>query len=150
MWVTTIAILVVGAVLVFVAIGRVERQRIARLEALRLGESADAVTALLGVEPSVCSNEPLDHLRGSFPEGWPVAAVDVALEELRAETAERWVYPVGTSTVAPCLGDEPRTEIGVAADSSVLWSISVLGRSPLQLPSGFTPAGVELPVGSSN
>lgn len=105
------------------------------------GQPAAGVTAVLGIEPAVCPARPLDHLRGSFPEGWAPAAVDVALEQLAAETTQRWVYPMREGGEAPCTGDDARTEVGVAADSTILWVIPVVGRTTLELPPTYSPSG---------
>jgi hypothetical protein len=142
-------ILVIGGVLVFTAIGRAGRERVEMLAGLRLGQPAARATELVGIQPTVCPPGSLEHLRASFPEGWPAGSIDVALEQLSAGTTERWVYPVGRAAVAPCVGDEARTEIGVTPDGRVLWSVAVIGRTPLQMPAELAPAGVEVPVEDS-
>lgn len=112
------------------------------MERVELGDRAERVNEVIGVDPTRCPAAPLDHLRESFPEGWTVASIDVALEQLEAQTAERRVYPV-EGAVAECGGVTTRTEVGVAPDGTVLWIMPVLGRSVLRLPPTVTPAGVE-------
>ena len=134
-------ILAVGLFVLFV-MGRGDRQRLSAMGEVTIGDPANRVTELLGVSPTACRAGPLDHLRESFPEGWTPASIDVALEQLAVETAERWVYPI-EGAVAECGGVTSRTEVGVTQEGTVLWTVAVLGRSALELPPTLTPAGVE-------
>lgn len=111
------------------------------LEDVAPGQAAERVAVLTGMEPLRCPGAPLDHLSGSFPDGWPAASIDVALERMAEETQERWVFPLESETVATCSGTEERTEVGVAADGTIVWLVPVLGRTALELPTWLTPAG---------
>ena len=112
------------------------------MEGVAIGEPAERVNAALGLTPRRCPPGPLDHLRESFPEGWTPASVDVALEQLEEQTAERWVYPID-SEPAQCAGPTTRTEVGVSTEGTILWSVAVLGGSVLRLPPTVSPAGTD-------
>lgn len=129
-------------------INRDNRHRRSAMDRVELGDPAERVNEVIGVGPTRCPAGPLDHLQESFSEGWPPASIDVALEELEAQTSERWVYPVEGAT-AECGGVTTRTEVGVAPDGTVLWIMPVLGRSVLRLPTTVTPAGIDTAAAAS-
>ncbi|MEX2584571.1 MAG: hypothetical protein WD766_14985 [Gemmatimonadota bacterium] len=142
-WIVTILILVAGAVLLLTATGRSARERSAVMQRVQIGDSVQRVTEVLAMDAERCPGSELDHLRESFPEGWPAASIDVATETLTQLTQERLVYPLVEGREVLCSGSEQRTEIGIAEDGTVLWSVAVLGRTTLQLPGWVTPAGAE-------
>lgn len=136
------ALILVGGLVLLLVVGRTENQRDEALNRVEVGDRAADVTGILGVEPTRCEVGTLAHLRESFGEGWPAAAVDVALEQLASQTAERWVYPL--SGEAPdCGGEGFQTELGVGANGEIVWWISVVGHSMIELPPTVTPAGVD-------
>jgi hypothetical protein len=122
-------------------LGRADRERTGRMEALEVGAPAAAVTQALQMEPVVCPVGSLEHLRDSFPADWSPAATDVALEQLAVDTRERWVYGLTGASTPGCTGDDARTEIGIGEGGVVLWSVAVVGRTTLELPEDFAPAG---------
>lgn len=140
-WILTGAILVGGLILLFF-IGGDERRRDDALSRVEIGHRAEDVSATLGMDPTVCDVGTLAHLRESFPEGWPTASVDVALEALAAQTVERWVYPV-SGGATDCGGGAAQTELGVGQDGAIIWWVSIVGRSTIELPPSVTPAGVD-------
>jgi len=142
MWFATFAVLLLGIALIVLAIVPGDRHRAGVMERVRLGDPADHASEVLGLEPLRCPAGDLGHLRSSFPEGWPPAAVDVALEELRRATAERRVYGAD-GAAALCAPTPGQTEIGVDEDDVIVWTVPVLGRSALRLPPGLSPSGVE-------
>ena len=139
-WLITVAILLIGAFLFF-SLGRPDRERREAIDGVPLGSPAESVTAAIGSQPAVCPGSPLGHLAVSFPDGWAQAAIDVALESLEANTAERWVYSMDPDVTPTCADTGERTEIGVTADGTILWSVSVFGSSPVELPPTLTPSG---------
>jgi hypothetical protein len=134
----TIAILVLGAVVLIWVISPGERRRRELMERLDFGDPGTRVSALLG-EPTECPIGTLDHLRGSFPEGWPPPAAEAALERLTAETTARWVYSLDAGDAGECGGADGQTEIGLDADSQVLWYVAITGKTGLRLPGEYTP-----------
>lgn len=141
-WIATGVIVALGVLFIVVALGRTNRQRAMTVDQADPGQPASGVTSALGIQPVVCPPRPLDHLRESFPEGWAPAAVDVALEQLAAETMERWVYPMRAGRQVQCSGDGARTEVGVSPDSSIVWVIAVVGRTTVRLPPTYSPSGL--------
>lgn len=133
-------ILVAGAILVLSLMGQPARERQRAMEEVRVGMPAAAAIDAIGEEPMRCPSDSLSHLRAGFPEGWPDAAKDVAVEQLEAATAERWVFPIG-GTEAGCSFSGERTEIGVDGAGAVLWSVAAIGRTAIVLPPDLAPAG---------
>ena len=131
------AVLLVGLLVVIWAASPGERRRRGVMEDVVPGDTAAVVVGLLGEPAARCSG--VAHLRDAFPPGWPTAAVQTALQRLEAETAERWVYPVGRGT-PDCAPADGRTEVGIDGRGRVLWTIPVTGRTPVRLPADMTPA----------
>lgn len=134
----TVAILVLGAVVLIWVFSPGERERREVMERIDFGDEADRVSALLG-EPTDCPVGSLDHLRPSFPEGWPQPAVEGALERMTAETTARWVYPLDDRDAGRCGGEDGQTEVGLDAERQVLWYIAITGKTGLRLPGEYTP-----------
>ncbi len=141
----TILILILGFILLFRVMGAGERERENRMAQVVYGTDAGRVAEYLGVEPTLCPADDLAHLATSFPEGWPAASVAVTLERLASETHERRVYPLADADGEDvlCSAVEERTEVGVDADGAVIWSVAVLGRTPLVLPPWAEPGAVD-------
>ena len=137
----TIFILIMGFLLLYRAVGESDRDRERRMESVVYGSSAERIETILGVVPTSCPADDLSHLEASFPEGWPAASVSVALERLAAETAERWIFPLDADDEAEvlCSAVEPRTEVGIGPEGTVIWSIVVLGSTPIDLPPWAEP-----------
>lgn len=141
LWIVTLLIIIVGAVVLFMVSG-VDRERHRAMEGIRVGGAAESVTMALEIQPTVCRVGSLAHLRGSFGAGWPEASLDVAIEELAALSAERWVYPIGNG-VADCAGADGQTEVGVDSAGSIVWQVAEVGRTVIELPPTVAPAGVD-------
>jgi hypothetical protein len=139
-WIATGFIVVLGAVLLFWLFSPTEQSRRDRVGRLAPGDSASRVTALLGAPAARCPAGSLGHLRESFPPGWPAASAETTLQELAAETTDRWVYPLDDERPGDCEGEEGQTELGFDGDGRLLWYVAILGETPLELPSRFTPA----------
>jgi hypothetical protein len=136
-------VLLAGLVALIWMTSPAERRRRETMERLELGDSASRVVALLGEPPARCPGSGLDHLKASFPPGWPEVAAVGALESLGARTAERWVYPLSLRRVAGCEPADGQTEIGIGADGTILWYIALAGKTPLRLPEEIAPATPE-------
>lgn len=140
-FVTLLILLAGGAVVVF-TYSRSESRRARDVEPLAIGDSASRVVTLLGEPAAVCRTGSLAHLRGQFSPEWSVAAADRALERLRQQTAERWLYPLEGDDASGCGPLRRGTEIGVDANRTVLWLVPLIGKRPLVLPASYTPATV--------
>jgi hypothetical protein len=138
--VVTALILMVGAAVVLWAVLRPEAQRERALRELQVGDTATTVIHDLG-EPRRCPVGRLDHLVGKFPGGWSAAAQSAAVERLRQQTAERWLYPLDDAA-DPCADPRNATEVGLGHDGRVLWILPLAGRHPLVLPPGFAPGAL--------
>jgi hypothetical protein len=142
LWIVTILILVLGALLVLASAGQAARDRQDLMDRVRIGDDAENALAALGIEPRRCPGGDLGHLRASFPEGFSDAAIDVSLERLGEVTAERWVFELDGSAPEFCAPSPRRTELGVDAEGRVVWVVAVLGRSAVRLPESHAPAGI--------
>jgi hypothetical protein len=142
MWIATFAVLILGIVLILLAVVPGNRGRQQAVDRVQVGEPGERATEVIGLEPRRCPADDLGHLRNSFAEGWPQAAVDVALEELERLTTERWVYAESAQAVAGCEARPGQTEVGIGEDGTVVWTLPVFGRSALRTPPWLTPAGV--------
>jgi hypothetical protein len=138
--IATAAILLVGLVVLVVVLASPERRRLRRVHQIEIGDTTAHVTELLGPPARVCPIGSLDHLRGRFPTGWPARTVEDALGRMRAETAERWVYPIGDTPVS-CTPRAKMTEIGVDHTGRVRWYVAVAGSTRLRLPPDYETAG---------
>lgn len=134
--IVSVAILLIGAVALVWVFSPGERQRKAALGRIEFGFPADSITALLG-PPTDCPVDSLEHLRGSFPEGWAPRTADAALQRMESETASRWVYPVDRRETGRCGGADGQTEIGFDASRQVLWYVAITGKTALRLPEGW-------------
>ncbi len=141
-WILTGVIIALGVAVFVWAFAPSERRRIRLVNSVEIGEPAGRVANVTGASIIPCPVAPLDHLSESFPDGWPPAAVDVALERLEVETAERWVLELDEEDNGGCGPVTDRTEIGVAADGTLLWTFALLGTTPVRLPPWITPSGV--------
>lgn len=141
--IVTVVILLLGAVVLIWVVSPGERQRRGVMERIDFGDEATRVSALLG-EPTECPTGTLEHLRGTFPEGWPPAAVEGALGRMSTETTARWVYPLDEDDPGQCDGADGQTEIGLDAERQVLWYVAITGKTGLRLPGEYTPG----PAGS--
>jgi hypothetical protein len=139
--VVTILILLLGAAGVLYALFRPEERRERTVRGLEVGDTATEVVRRLG-EPRACPVGALAHLHGHFPPGWSAAAQAAAVERLRGQTAERWVFPLGDRAADPCRNSRRATEVGLGRDRRVLWFISLVGRHPLVLPDTFAPGAL--------
>jgi hypothetical protein len=133
-----VVVVLLGAVVLLWSISPGERRREQVMERIRVGDEVARVEELLGPAQR-CPVNGLAHLRTRFADEWPVAAVDVALQRLSRETAERWVYPVDARRPADCAGGEGNTEIGIGRDGRVLWYVTITGKTGLRLPDDYTP-----------
>lgn len=137
-WVVSMAILVLGALVVLYVISPGERERRDVLDRIAIGTPADSVQALLG-EPHECPVASLQRLGTMLPTGWPTAAVRPAMERLTTETSAIWIYPVDEGDAGNCAGADDQTEIGFDADQRVLWYVAVTGKTALVLPPDYEP-----------
>lgn len=137
-WVVSMAILVLGALVVLYVISPGERERRDVLDGIELGDPADSVAALLG-EPLECPTASLQRLGPMLPSGWPTAAAGPAMERLTTETSAVWIYPVDESDRGSCAGADDQTEIGFDMDGRVLWYVAVTGKTALVLPPDYEP-----------
>jgi hypothetical protein len=137
--VITLVILLLGAAGVLYAFTRAEARRERHLRGIEAGDSATLLVERLGTPPHVCPTGTLAHLEGQFPAGWPAAAQTRAIEELRQQTGERWLYPLREKNTNPCSIPQGSTEAGIARDGRVLWLLPLHGRQPLRLPPEFAP-----------
>jgi hypothetical protein len=137
----TLLIILVGVLVLLFALGRADRQRRIAIERIDLGTEAEMALRAIGQEPTRCPQAPLGHLAASFPEGWPTAAVDVALEQLETATHERWVVPMREGQSPSCAGQANQSEVGVDSAGAVIWTIAQVGRTTIRLPPWLTPAG---------
>lgn len=117
-----------------------ERKRRGLVDRLELGDPAERVMQIMGRPGARCPGRDLDHLSGSFPPGWPAAALETALQTLGEKTHDRWVYPLSSRRSAGCAPADNQTELGFDAEGRLLWYITIVGESPLRLPEQFTPA----------
>jgi hypothetical protein len=141
--IVTLVILAAGAAVIAYAWTRSEAQRERAVRGLAPGDTVALVRAALGEPPVVCPTGDLAHLEAQFPGGWPGAARGRAIEELRAATAERWVYPLRDARQAPCAPQDGVTEIGVSERARIVWIVPLSGRHPLRLPESIEPGSVE-------
>lgn len=132
----SVAILLIGTLVLVWVFSPGERQRKAALDRLGVGFPADSVTALLG-PPTDCPTDSLQHLQGSFPGGWAPRTATAALERMESETASRWVYPVDRRETGRCEGGDGQTEIGFDSSRQVLWYVAITGKTALRLPEGW-------------
>jgi hypothetical protein len=135
----TLVILLAGAAVVFYAFSRSEARRERAVRGIEVADSTAQVVERLGQPPHVCATGSLAHLEGHFPTGWPAAAQSRAIERLRQETAERWVYPLRDTTADPCTVPRNATELGIGHDGRVRWFIPLQGRESLRLPPTYEP-----------
>jgi hypothetical protein len=133
---------VVGAAILIMSVGGADRERRRAMARVQVGDPVQRAVEVTGVEALRCPADSLGHLRASFPDGWPPAAVDVAIETLQAGTAERWLFPLEAREAGSCAAEEGRTEVGVDSLGAVVWFVPLLGSSPLALPPGMAPAGM--------
>jgi hypothetical protein len=140
-WIVTGVILLVGILIFVWAATSAVQQRQTAMQQVQVGDPATRATQVLGIEPIVCDANSLAYLEGSFPEGWPAAAVNLSIESLEEVTDAVWVFPIRPRDTG-CAAHPDRTELGVAADGTIVWLVPVLGRTPLHLPEWLTPAGI--------
>jgi hypothetical protein len=141
--IVTLLILAAGAAMVAYAFTRAESRRDRALSGLEPGDTVARVIDRLGEPPFVCATGDLAHLEAQFPGGWPAAAREQAIERLREETAERWVFPMREAQIDPCPSPTNATEVGVGHDRRVRWLVPVSGRHPLRLPGEYAPGTLE-------
>ena len=142
-WIATGFILLIGMVLLFWLFSPTELNRRERVDRLAPGDHMGRVAQVLGPPGARCAAGDLSRFAGSFPPGWPSAAVETTLQALEQETADRWVYPLDEDEAVSCTPTEGWTEIGLDAEGSVLWLVAITGESPLRLPDRFTPAATD-------
>jgi hypothetical protein len=142
MWIATFAVLILGIGLILLAVVPGDRGRQQEMDRVQFGDPAERATEVIGFEPRRCPGDDLVHLRNSFAEGWPQAAVDVALEELERVTTERWVYAESAQAAATCEARPNQSEVGIGEDGTVVWTLPIFGRSALRTPPWLTPSGV--------
>lgn len=135
----TLLILAAGAAAALYAFNRAEPRRERALGGLAVGDTVARVVERLGEPPHVCATGSLAHLERHFPGGWPAAARARAIERLRTETTERWVYPLRDSAGDPCTAQGSASELGVGHDGRVRWFVPLSGRHPLRLPEEYAP-----------
>ena len=141
-WIATAVVLLLGAGVIIWAVVSPERRRTRIVDRLEVGVGASTVAQMLGPAPATCAVGSLEHLRRSFPVGWPPAALESTIGKLQAETAQRWVYPLdardpgGAST---CTRRSGATEVGLDRDQRVLWYVAITGRTSLELPPEYIP-----------
>lgn len=139
-WIATGLVLLVGVITIVWVVSPTERGRRRVMDELELGDSTSRVVVYLGEAPARCPGSALSHLQPSFPPGWPAASVAAALQALEARTRERWVYPLSTGATAGCQPRDGQTEIGVSPDGTVVWYVTVTGKTPLRIPEDISPA----------
>ncbi|HEU0016273.1 MAG TPA: hypothetical protein VFQ45_21520 [Longimicrobium sp.] len=120
---------IVAAGLIVLALALLSRGRERERKAVRVmvGDDSTAVARLLGEPPHRCPTSSLGHLVEQFEAGTPRPTIETTLEQLRARTAQRWVYPDG----AGCIPGDGDTELGLDAAGRVLWIVPVRERRPL-------------------
>jgi hypothetical protein len=143
-WLATAAILLMGVVAILLTTRTGEGGRMRTLDRIEPGDTTTRVVEVMGEPARRCATGSLEHLRTQFPPGWSPAALEHAIERLKEETAQRWIYPIGSSA-ADCTPPRGMTEIGLDEEQRVLWYVPVTGKRPLELPPGLTPAAVDLP-----
>jgi hypothetical protein len=137
--IVTLLILAAGAAVVLYAFTRAESRRERALSGLEVGDTSQLIVERLGEPPFACSTGQLTHLEGQFPSGWPAAARAGAIERLRVETAERWVYPMREAHVNPCALPRNASEFGIGHDGRVRWFVPLTERHPIRLPETYAP-----------
>lgn len=135
---TTLLVLVVGVAAAVWAWSAPERRRERALKTLMVGDDAARVRALLGV-PHRCPVGRLEHLAAHLPDATPPAEAARVVEQLRARTAVRWVFPLRRSRAVRCDAPRGQTEVGLDRAGRVLWWIAVTGRSRLRAPTDLSP-----------
>ena len=139
-WIATGAIFVLGALLLIWFFSPSERGRRSDMDDLALGDPMERVASVLGPPAARCPSGSLAHLAGSFPPGWPAPSVETTLQALAEETGDRWVYPLDDNDAAGCTPVDGQTEIGLDTEGRLLWYVTIMGESPLELPERFAPA----------
>jgi len=120
-----LGILVVIAVMFFSPSRRRERAA----GGLQPGDDTTAVLRRLGDAPQRCAPGEMAHVYNAFEGSIPRTTREAALEQMRQQTAARWLYPARGCT--PRQGD---TEVGIGADGRVLWLVPATGLEPMVYP----------------
>lgn len=139
-WAVTIAILVVGLIVLVWSFSPTERHRRDVMGRLEIGDDSARVAQLVG-SPLRCPGSAMDALRRSLPTDWPPAAAEQALRRLEADTGERWLYPIHLRQRIGCTSQSPHTEVGIDRRGRVLWYVPVTGKSTIVLPDQYSPSG---------
>jgi hypothetical protein len=139
-WRATVAILLVGLIVLVWVLSPSERHRRRVAGRLEVGDSVSRVTELLGEPAARCPGSSIHHLAESFPTGWTTAATETAVQALAQQTRERLVYPLSRRRVADCRPHDDQTEVGVDARGHVRWILPIAGKSVVRLPADFAPA----------
>jgi hypothetical protein len=93
------------------------------------GDDSTAVLTRLGTSPQRCAPGEMQHVYNAFEGSIPRTTREAALEQIRQQTAARWIYPARGCT--PRQGD---TEVGLGADGRVLWMVPATGVVPMVYP----------------
>ena len=120
-----LGIVVVIAVMFFSPSRRRERAA----GAIQPGDDSTAVLRRLGDAPQRCPPGEMAHVYDAFEGSIPRPTREAALEQMRQQTAARWIYPARGCT--PRQGD---TEVGLGADGRVLWMVPATGLEPMVYP----------------
>ncbi|HEX5725516.1 MAG TPA: hypothetical protein VFX98_08615 [Longimicrobiaceae bacterium] len=131
--VVSAAILGLGIIALLLVLNSADRRRERRVNRIVLDDPAVRVEQVMGRAPIRCPAGPMQHLVERFPAGTPRPTAVGTVERLRAETAERWIYPAGRRRE----GCTPRTgdvEIGMDAERRVVWLVPATGERPLVYP----------------
>ena len=140
--IATAVIVALGVILVAWLISPTERKRRSLLEELAIGTDTAAVIRSLG-DPVRCAPGELERFREGFPTDWPRPVTELAIADIGARTAQRWIYAINLRTRLRCDSDEAHTEIGIGSDGRVLWHIAVTGETTVEVPEAYTPSGGE-------
>lgn len=138
--IATGVIVALGLLVLVWLVSPTERKRRALVDGLAIGTDSTVVLRELG-QPVRCEPGDMENFRAGFPADWPRPVTELAMADIGAKTAERWVYAINLRDRLPCDSDEEHTEIGIGADGRVLWHIAVTGKTVVELPEAYTPSG---------
>lgn len=138
--IASLAIALLGMIVLVWFLSPTERKRRSLMEDVALGADTTEVIRVLGA-PVRCGPKYTEQIRASFPEEWSQRQVETALSRMDHSTRQRWVYPVNSRKPLGCNASEAHTEIGVDAAGRVLWAVDVTGRTPIRVPEEYTPSG---------
>lgn len=138
--IATGVVVALGLIMLVWLVSPTERNRRTVVQELAIGTDSTVVLRELG-EPVRCPAGDMRSFSEAFPADWPRPVTELAVADLGARTAQRWVYAINLRKRLPCDSTEEHTEIGIDADGRVLWHIAVTGKTAVELPEAYTPTG---------